>query len=322
MTGSCLGRPRFSASRPIQAAIWALRRVVARVRVGAAGADRGRRRVGHAAAPAPRRLVDRGGRRGRDRRSRGRRVATHADELDVGHVHVARDLHDLVLVVAFQRGELAVLDVAGEEADVPVGAEVLAVAPVVGDDVARARVGGVDDLQVVLLGLGVLDPGLHRRPAAAVHLVARLLERPRHEARAPRVAGADLGGRQVLVDLGAGVDALLVHAELGLRDLQRRGADAAGARARRGGGRGVHHARHRRRGGDGLRRAGGRLGGQERAGAALLRVHRAGGRGHELARVAGLRLGRRHRGSGSGGRRGGRSRARHGRRGRRPERPG
>ena len=250
MTGSCLRQPALLGLAAHPRGELGLRRVVAGVRVGAAGVDRGRRGVGHAAAAAaaawsgrPRRAPRR-----RDRRRRGRCVATHADELDVGHVHVARDLHDLVLVVALQRGELAVLHVAGEEADVPVGAEVLAVAPVVGDDVARARVGGADDLQVVLLRLGVLDPGLHRRPAGAVHLVARLLERPRHEARAPRVAGADLRGRQVLVDLRAGVDALLVHAELGLRDLQRRGADAAGARARRGGGRGVDHARHRRRG--------------------------------------------------------------------------
>ena len=40
--------------------------------------------------------------------------------------------------------------------------------------------------------------------------------------------------------------ALLVHAELGLRDLQRRCAGAAAARARCGRGGGVDHARHRR----------------------------------------------------------------------------
>ena len=92
--------------------------------------------------------------------------------------------------------------------------------------------------EVVGLRLGGAHPRLHPGPAAAVHLVAGLLQRPRHEARAPRVAGADAGRRQVLVDLLAGVDALLLDAlgQLALGDLQRRGAEAArAARGRRGG---------------------------------------------------------------------------------------
>ena len=160
-----------------------LRGVVARVAAGGGRVGRAGDGVGHA---------DSAGRGlGGDRGGRGR-VAADADELDVGLAGVARDLHDLVLVVALQRGELAALDVAGDEPDVAVGAEVVLVAPVVGDDVAGPRVLGADDLEVVLARLGVADPGLDRGPAGAVHLAARLLERPGHEARAPGVAGGDL----------------------------------------------------------------------------------------------------------------------------------
>ena len=188
-----------------------------------------------------------------------------------------------------------------------VGAEVVLVAPVVGDDVARAGLVGADDLEVVLLRLRVADPRLHRGPAAARHLVAGLLERARHEARAPRVAGADAGGREVLVDLRAGVDAVLVDAELGLREASVRTRRACSSRSpapprrRR---RPCPAPTPRRR--TALGGPGGRLDGQERAGAALLRVHHALGRGHELAGVAGLGL-RRERGGG------GRRRARSGR---------
>ena len=141
-----------------------------------------------------------------------------------------------------------------------VGAEVVLVAPVVGDDVARTRLVGADDLQVVLAGLGVPDPRLDRGPAGAVHLDAGLLERPCHEARAPRVAGPDLRRREVLIDLLAGVRASLLHTQLGLRHLQRRGPGAAPAGARRGCRRGVDHARHRRGRGDRARGPRGRLG--------------------------------------------------------------
>ena len=79
-----------------------------------------------------------------------------------------------------------------------VGAEVVLPAPVVGDDVPGPRVLGADDLQAVVALLGVAHPGLHGGPAAARHLVPGLLERPRHERRAPRVAGRDLRRREVL----------------------------------------------------------------------------------------------------------------------------
>ena len=260
MIGSWGGSPRFSASLGHPGGDLFLGGVVARVGVGAAGVGGRGRDVGRTAARtarprragrARRRTRPRPAARGRrgvdraDRRRPGRRVALDADELDVGLARVPGHGHDRVLVVALQRGELAVLDVAGDEPDVPVGAEVLSVAPVVGDDVARTRVLGADDLEVVLAGLGVLHPGLDRRPAAARHLVAGLLQRPGHEARAPRVARADPGRLQVLVDLGAGVDALLVDAlgELALGDLQRRGAEAARAARRRRRGVG-HDGRH------------------------------------------------------------------------------
>ena len=218
MTGSCFGSPRFSASLPSQAASASLPRVVAGVAARATGAAR----------PRPRRRPRRRRRAPRGRRPRraGGASPPMRMNLTLAPLRLARDVHDRVLVVALERGELAVLDVALEEADVPVGAEVLLAAPVVGDDVARAGLVGADDLEVVLAGLGVADPRLHRGPAAALHLVAVLAQRPRHEARAPRVAGPDARRLEVLVDLGAGVGALLLHAELGLRGLQGRRAEA------------------------------------------------------------------------------------------------
>ena len=239
ISGSWGGSPRFSASLAIQAATCSLRCVVAGVGVGAAGVgDRGRdvgragRLDGRGRGGAATGRLDRGRRggdaagRGCERRGRGRRpgrcVALDADELDVGLARVPGHGHDPVLVVALERGELPVLDVAGDEADVAVGAEVLLAAPVVTDDVAGAGVLGADDLEVVVAGFGVLHPGLDRGPAAALHLVAVLRQRPGHEARAPRVAGTDPRCLEVLVDLGAGVDALLLDAlgQLALRDLQ------------------------------------------------------------------------------------------------------
>ena len=193
----------------------------------------------------------------------------------------------------------------------PSDAEVLLAAPVVGDDVAGAGVLGADDLEVVRARLGGAHPRLHRGPAAAVHLVARLLQRPGHEARAPRVAGADVGRREVLVDVGAGVGArppctpcassfLATSRADAPRPLEpdavavAASATAAGARA--GG-------RQRARG------AGRRLHGHERAGVELLRARPGlggvlGGDGLERARVAGLGL--RLRGGGRGDRRPGR----------------
>ena len=162
---------------------------------------------------------------------------------------VPRDAHHRVLVVALQRGELAALDLAGEEADVAVGAEVLLAAPVVGDDVAGARVRSALTIWRSLVpASAALTHVCTAGPAAAVHLVAALLQRPGHEARAPRVAGRDPGRGEVLVDLGAGVDALLVDAlgELALRDLQGGGAEAARAARRRRRGVG-HDGRHRGR---------------------------------------------------------------------------
>ena len=105
--------------------------------------------------------------------------------------------------------------------------------------------------------------------------------------------GPDLGRGEVLVDLGAGVDARLVDAELRLRDLQRGRPEGARARAgRRRGGR-VDHARHARGRRDRGGRPGRRLGGHEQARAALLRARGVGDRRHELARLA--RPGRRAR---------------------------
>ena len=219
-----------------------LRRVVARVAARAPGAVGGRAGDVRDAGAARR---GRGG--GCGGRGRGRRVAADADELDVRAARLARDVHDRVLVVALQGGELAVLDLALEEADVPVGAEVLLAAPVIGDDVAGAGVLGADDLEVVLARLGVADPRLHRGPAAALHLVAVLGQRPRHEARAPRVAGRHARRLEVLVDLGAGVGALLLDAELGLGGLQRRRTEGAAPRARQRRGGGVDRGRHRPR---------------------------------------------------------------------------
>ena len=83
----------------------------------------------------------------------------------------------------------------------------------------------VDELEVVGPLPGRVDPRRHAGPATALHLVAVLLQGPGHEARAPRVAGRDVGRREVLVDVDAGVVALLLHAELALRDLQRRRAE-------------------------------------------------------------------------------------------------
>ena len=95
-----------------------------------------------AAGRRGRRLLDapRGGVPAGRRRPPGGGVALDADELDVRAAQLARDDADRVGVVALQRGELAVLDVAVQEADVAVGAEVVPAAPVVGDDVAGARV--------------------------------------------------------------------------------------------------------------------------------------------------------------------------------------
>src|SRR5215208_2785569 len=108
MTGSCFGSPRFSASLPSQAASSAFGALSPGYPrpppLGAAAAA-----SATSATPA-----EGGGAAG---------AAGDADELDVRHVHVARDLHDLVLVVALQGGELAAVDVARQEADVPVGPE-------------------------------------------------------------------------------------------------------------------------------------------------------------------------------------------------------
>ena len=266
MIGSCAGarasRPRWPSRR--RSAPWGRRRPgrgsrrsrrrprprrrPRRCRRTARPRRAGRARCSAAASrPRPARRARRGRRRDAGRGRRGRPGAADAEELDVGLARRPRDAHDRVLVVALQRGELAVLDVAGQEADVAVGAEVLLAAPVVADDVAGARVGGADDLEVVGLRLGGAHPRLHPGPAAAVHLVAGLGQRPGHEARAPRVARPDARRGQVLVHVRAGVDALLVDAlgELALRDVQGRGAEAARAARRRR--RGVGHDRGRRR---------------------------------------------------------------------------
>ncbi len=81
-----------------------------------------------------------------DARRPAARSATGPDEDDVGLAHAAPHPCDGVAGVALERDEAAVLDGALEQADVPVGAEVAAVAPVVGDDVAGPRLLGADTI--------------------------------------------------------------------------------------------------------------------------------------------------------------------------------
>src|SRR5688500_14078136 len=125
--------------------------------------------------------------------------ATGPDEDDVGLAHAAPHPGDSVAGVALERDEAAILDARLQQPDVAVGAEVGAVAPVVGDDVARPRVRCRDDLQPVLAGLRGVDPAGDRGPAGTGHVVAGLLQRPRHEARTPRAAAGSACGGEVLV---------------------------------------------------------------------------------------------------------------------------
>ncbi len=115
-----------------------------------------------------------------------------------------------------------------------VGAEVALPAPVVGDDVAGPRVLGAHDLEPVVALLGIAHPRLHGGPAAARHLVPGLLERPRHERRAPRVAGRDLRRSEVLLDLRPAVRAAgLLDPLLRLGVGERRGPERAATSAGR-----------------------------------------------------------------------------------------
>jgi hypothetical protein len=152
-----------------------------------------------------------------------------------------RDFVDRIGVVAFQRGELAALNGALEEADVSVRAEVVLAAPVVGHDVSGARLLGADDPEAVGALLGAAHPGHDAAPAAARHLVPGPLQRPGHERRAPRVARRDARRSEILIDLLTCVDAGLVHALLGLGDAQRRRTERAAAPTGRSGRRRIHH---------------------------------------------------------------------------------
>ena len=126
----------------------------------------------------------------------GGRVAIDADEHDVRALVLRGTSPTRSLLLPSSAVNLPSVDVALEEPDVAVGAEVVLPAPVIGDDVPGPRVLGAHDLEAVVALLGVAHPGLHGGPAAARHLVPGLLERPRHERRAPRVAGRDLRRRR------------------------------------------------------------------------------------------------------------------------------
>ena len=178
------------------------------------------------------------GRSGR-RRRRGR-VALDADEHDVRAARSDAGRVDRVGVVALQRGELAVLDVAVEEPDVAVGAEVVLAAPVVGDDVSGPRVLGADDLEAVVALLGVAHPGLRRpaQPPPGILCPACSSDQVMNDAH-HGLPGRDLRRGEVLLDLRAAVRA----AGLARRRcwvwamLQRRGAERAPAAAGRSDGR-------------------------------------------------------------------------------------
>ena len=167
----------------------------------------------------------------------GRSVAVDADEDDVAAVRGAVHAGHGVGVVALQRLELAVLDGAVEEADVAVGAEVVLAAPVVGHDVAgRASA-----------ALTICSPFL---PCSALRTQVWTAAQPPPGILCPAFSSdhvmndahhgfpdGTLAAARYSSTFGPRVRAHLAHAELALRDAERRGA-AEPTAGRRG-----HHAR-------------------------------------------------------------------------------
>src|SRR5690242_18437818 len=114
---------------------------------------------------------------------------TQSKEDDVGLIETAVHPPDAVGVIALDGLEVTIVDAGRDEADVAVVAEVVAEAPVVRHDVARARLLGPDHLESRGALAGGADPIADGRPVARRHPVPGALEGPCHEARAPRLAG-------------------------------------------------------------------------------------------------------------------------------------